>query len=333
MSNPNPTRLSPAELRRRLLAPPTADAVQPVRPDDDAAPAMPTRMAQRRNDAAAGRFGGSMGTQMAIDLDSLVQEMGEPASPPAKLTPLPDGRLDTTQFRNRDGSGLIAQPGGLASLAPARTVANEAELWAQNAELSRIIEEMRPVLEEASAQEQRYAARLGEKDRQIEELTAKVKQVEEQLAAVPAPKVPKSHDELEEWGDDLEKESAKLNQERRKLDGDRKQLHDDEESLEKQMREMECSMARERAMIARQETELKRLSAEIQHELEMLQRGDGTLREQLAKFQRRHQEVITRATNGPPPMAEVVEPPRPPAAAPPTKKDSGLLRRIFGGGK
>jgi hypothetical protein len=57
---------------------------------------------------------------------------------------------------------------------------------------------------------------------------------------------------------------------------------------------MEVSMARERAVLARQETELKRLSAEIQHELDLLQRGDATLREQMAKFQRRAQEVMTK---------------------------------------
>ena len=45
-------------------------------------------------------------------------------------------------------------------------------------------------------------------------------------------------------------------------------------------------------MMARQETELKRLSAEIQHELEIMQRGDVQLREQLSKFQRRAQDVM-----------------------------------------
>jgi hypothetical protein len=58
------------------------------------------------------------------------------------------------------------------------------------------------------------------------------------------------------------------------------------------MREMEVSMARERALLARQETELKRLSAEIQHELEIMQRGDASLREQLSKFQRRAADVM-----------------------------------------
>jgi hypothetical protein len=60
------------------------------------------------------------------------------------------------------------------------------------------------------------------------------------------------------------------------------------------MREMEVSMARERAMLARQETELKRLSAEIQHELDILQLGDAGLREQMARFQRRAQEVMSK---------------------------------------
>jgi hypothetical protein len=58
-------------------------------------------------------------------------------------------------------------------------------------------------------------------------------------------------------------------------------------------------MARERAMLARQEIELKRLSAEIQHELEIMQRGDAALRDQLAKFQRRANDVIqNKPTSG-----------------------------------
>jgi hypothetical protein len=75
-------------------------------------------------------------------------------------------------------------------------------------------------------------------------------------------------------------------------------LRDDEEASEKQMREMEVSMARERALMARQETELKRLSAEIQHELEIMQRGDAALREQMQKFQRRATEVMNGRPGG-----------------------------------
>ena len=60
------------------------------------------------------------------------------------------------------------------------------------------------------------------------------------------------------------------------------------------MREMEVSMAREPALLARQETELRRLNTEIQHELELMQRGDAVLREQMAKFQRRAQDVMVK---------------------------------------
>jgi len=172
-------------------------------------------------------------------------------------------------------------------------------------ELRHLLGEMRVLLQEASDNEQAFARQasdaeihLSDKQAQIDQLTAQLTQIEDQisngeLAPAQPQGPPKSKTELEEWGDELEKESAVLNQERRKIQEDRKQLHDDEESLEKQMRDMEVSMARERALMARQETELKRLSAEIQHELELMQRGDVTLREQMVKFQRRAQEVLS----------------------------------------
>ena len=83
------------------------------------------------------------------------------------------------------------------------------------------------------------------------------------------------------------------------LEHDRKQLREDEEAMEKQLRDMEVGMARERPGMARQETELKRLSAEIQQELELLQRGDGQLREQMQKFQRRASDVMQGKFGGP----------------------------------
>jgi hypothetical protein len=61
---------------------------------------------------------------------------------------------------------------------------------------------------------------------------------------------------------------------------------------------MEVSMSKERSLLARQETELKRLSAEIQHELELMQRGDANLRDHLKKFERRAQEVMTKPPGG-----------------------------------
>src|SRR6185312_6488009 len=140
------------------------------------------------------------------------------------------------------------------------------------------------------------------KDKQVEELSAQLGAIEEQIAKgelAPPPPVSKTRGELEEWGDELEKENAKLQQDKKKLEEERRQLREDEEGLETQMREMEVSMARERALIARQETELKRLSAEIQHELDLLQRGDAGLREQMSKFQRRAQEVMNRPGSNP----------------------------------
>lgn len=327
MANPtSPTRMSPAELRRRLLAPPPDTSSSPVIPDD--LPAPPPSRARRDSS----RYSGA--TQHAIDLDALIQEAATPSNP--RITPLPESRLDASQFRAAEIPMAIPVPA-------ARAGTDEmTQLRMQNAELTRIIEEMRPLIEEATAQEattqnkeREYQDLLAEKDLSIEELQLRLKQVEEQLANVPPPKQPKTRDELEEWNDELEQEAAKLAQTRRQIEDDRKQLRDDEESLEKQMREMECSMARERAMMARQETELKRLSAEIQHELELLQRGDGTLREQLSKFQRRHQEVLARSLgSAPPTTATAVQPPMAePIVTAPSQKDSGLLRRIFRGGK
>ena len=174
----------------------------------------------------------------------------------------------------------------------------------ENKELRQLLEEMKHLLQEASDTEQQYAVKaqqlqiaLTEKQRQADELSSQLQSIEEQLASgmlAPSQPIPqaKTRTEIEEWADELEKESAKLAQDRKRLEADRLQLRDDEEALEKQMRDMEVGMARERALMARQETELKRLSAEIQHELELMQRGDASLREQMVKFQRRAQDVM-----------------------------------------
>ena len=179
----------------------------------------------------------------------------------------------------------------------------------ENRELRKLLEEMKTLLQEASENEQRASQREGElaaqvqgKQRQLDELTSQMQAIEDQVASgalAPAPAVPKTRSELDEWADDLERENSKLTQERRKLDEERQQLRDDEESLETQMRQMEVSMARDRALMGRQETELKRLSAEIQHELELMQRGDASLRDQLSKFQRRAADVLQKP-GGPP---------------------------------
>jgi chromosome segregation ATPase len=162
---------------------------------------------------------------------------------------------------------------------------------------------MKHLLQEASNTEQKHEAKvkeleqgLIERNLQVEEMTAQLHQIEEQIAnGTLAPQQPqRTKTELEEWNDELEKENARITNERKQLDNDLKQLRDDEEALEKQMRTMEVSMAKERAMLARQETELRRLHAEIQHELEIMNRGDAALREQMQKFQRRAQDVMQK---------------------------------------
>ncbi|MBN9517973.1 hypothetical protein J0H58_05560 [bacterium] len=208
------------------------------------------------------------------------------------------------------GNSLAASMGGRGVPMDDSPLAEIQRLRAENRELRALLEEMKQLLQEASTGEQEFAtkekeylAALEEKDAQVEELAAQLGAVEEQIARgelAPPPPVPKTRTELEEWGDDLEKENAKLTQERKRLEDERRQLREDEEGLEAQMREMEIGMARERAILARQETELKRLSAEIQHELDLLQRGDASLRDQMSKFQRRAQDVMARQGGGPP---------------------------------
>jgi len=323
MSNANAPRMSPSELRSRLFSPPTDDSPLPPLAEDIIDPPLPARVVKRNEFS---RFSPSNETPTNIELELL--EAPAPNGSNPRITPLPDGRLDGTRFRAINPA-LATEL--LAANGEALDGAEVELLRQQNAELTRLIEEMRPVLEEASAQELRIQAREQELLNELIEREQQIKNLEEKLASVP-PK-PKTRDELEEWSDELEKDNAKLSQERRRLEDDRRQLLDDEEALEKGMRDMECSMARERAVMARQETELKRLSAEIQHELELLQRGDGSLREQLSKFQRRHQEVLSRGAGGPPPAPiRTTEP----VHAPPTQtaaKDSGFLRRIFRGNK
>jgi chromosome segregation ATPase len=218
-----------------------------------------------------------------------------------RRTPAPPGRAET-------GSAIAGALNQLAGLSESRyddaPTTEIQRLKAENKELRTLLDEMKHLLQEASDTEQQlvgkdkeFAATIAQKDAQIEELSTHLGAIEEQIAKgelAPPPPTPKSRTELEEWSDELEKENAKLQQDRKALEEERRQLREDEETLETQMREMEVAMARERALIARQETELRRLSSEIQHELELMQRGDAALREQMSKFQRRAQEVMNK---------------------------------------
>jgi hypothetical protein len=321
MSNANPipeqaSLISAAELRRRLLA---------STPPPMAAPAAP---AAEANGATAGEPQAPPPTMPAGGAQQILAQLRMPgksgavAVPASRPTPSVPIAVDPVPARpavarRATGNGRLDPESSLAGAMSAipglddryeEPQSDFQRLKAENKELRKLLGEMKQLLQEASETEQKLVAKEKEfeaaqaaKDAQIEELSTHLGAIEEQIAKgelVPPPPIPKTRGELEEWGDELEKENAKLQQERKKLDAERQQLREDEEALESQMREMEVSMARERALIARQETELRRLSAEIQHELELMQRGDANLREQMAKFQRRAQEVLTTRPPG-----------------------------------
>jgi len=317
---------SAAELRRRLLASTPPPVVAPAATPDPGAEAADEAAAAP--DRPGGWHGGSAPALLArLRMPGKSGSVPVPTSRPVPVVPTvpeplpnrtPLNRRSPTPGRLYNDPNSSAIAGALSHLADLSSGSSRYDdsplgeiqrLKNENKELRTLLDEMKHLLQEASEAEQQlvtkekeFAATVAAKDSQIEELNAHLGSIEEQIAKgelAPPPPVPKTRTELEEWGDELEKESAKLAQEKRRLDDDRRQLREDEEALEKQMREMEVAMARERAMLARQETELKRLSAEIQHELEILQRGDAGLREQMAKFQRRAQEVMTKP-GGPP---------------------------------
>jgi hypothetical protein len=71
-----------------------------------------------------------------------------------------------------------------------------------------------------------------------------------------------------------------------------------------------------------------------------MQRGDASMKERLAQFQRRHSEALMPRGpgQGPPPPAAPGQAPPPaagqtpvPGQAPRSARDSGLMRRFFGG--
>jgi hypothetical protein len=356
------TRLSTADLRRRLLGP----------SDPAAPPAAP--LAGRLPVAAAY-------ADLPLDDDSVTVPLvdysdEEPSLEAVDPTPVPVPRLTPPELRRPDPrlSSLLAprQPAPTPAAPPSVTPAPAPErpagrsssylqqpvlpapqsrpdsmashfgdmlipqvdpeteqLRKENAQLQQLMEEMRQLLQEASEQEQRMQAEVSERDQKVAAAQARIEELETVINTKP-----KTKSELEEWADELERESFQIGQERRVLDEDRKQLREDESTLEKQMRDMEVQMARERALLARQEQELKRLNGEIQHELELMQRGDGVLRERLAVFQRRHAEVV--GGDGPPVATSYfgnVQSPvatAHPAGPAPKKGDSAsLLRKLF----
>jgi hypothetical protein len=330
MSTPNPLpeqvpSITAAELRRRLLAStpppiaatastPEADAVgqgAPMEPPPTWAPGSAQELLARlRMPGKSGPVPVPTTRQVPGSSVPVATDPSPARAAVNRRTPLPGGRSDSSSAI----AGALNQLAGLGGGDSNGRYHDDSphseiqRLRSENKELRSLLEEMKHLLQEASDTEQQlsikekeFAAALSEKDSQIEDLSTHLGSIEEQIAKgelAPPPPIPKTRSELEEWADELEQENAKLQQERKRMDQDRQQLREDEETLETQMREMEVAMARERALIARQETELRRLSAEIQHELELMQRGDAALREHMSKFQRRAQEVMTKPSGG-----------------------------------
>lgn len=240
-----------------------------------------------------------------------------------------DGRASGPGGLSGEGSRLRSG-GGL----PPLTTASNAEverLRAENTELKQMVAEYRQHIETNQLQDweqkiQEAEQLLTDKDALIESLQKQVGEWEEKLKInrfVP------SDDDLAQVADELDKERSQFAQERKQLDLERKQLKEDEESLMKQMREMEVGMAKDRAELARQRTELQRTQIEVRHELELLQRGDATMKDRLAQFQRRGPEARPAGPLPQQPMG-----PGGPEASPLPQTDrpreSGVFRRLFG---
>lgn len=304
-----PPSVSAAELRRRLLAS-TPPAMGPM-------PTGELDLAAEVGATSTATATPPTGNAAIADLLGRLRMPGQPAGSkvvaPSGARASQPGSIPINQRTPNHGpmaSLFAAFPSALREEAAVRADANGTEvgrLRSENKELRQLLNEMKQLLQEASDTEQVHAAQnvelqtvLAEKNRQIDELTGHLKEFEDQIAsgALTPVQPQRTKTELEEWSDELERENSKLTKERKQLDEERRQLREDEEALEKQMRQMEVSMAKDRAIMARQETDLRRLHAEIQNELEIMQRGDANLREQMQRFQRRAQEVMTKQPGG-----------------------------------
>lgn len=235
----------------------------------------------------------------------------------------------------RGDSGRLRASGGLPPLTTAGNVELE-RLRAENAELKDMVAEYRDHIESNQLHDweqkiQEAEQLLTDKDALIESLQKQVLEWEEKLKThrfVP------SDDDLAQMADELDKERSQFAQERKQLDQERKQLKEDEESLMKQMREMEVGMAKDRAELARQRTELHRMQVEVRHELDLLQRGDATMKDRMAQFQRRTPDAAARPGSAVPQQAASFVPEGPGASPAPQQearpRESGVFRRLFG---
>jgi hypothetical protein len=253
-----------------------------------------------------------------------------PAAPPAPRAPMHDHR--PVNGNQHNGGLRPPPPKGLPPLGKGRN-SEVQRLEEENAELRQLVNEYREVLEanDPTIWEQKVAAAeqaVAEKDQQLEEMMKKVAEWEEKFKThrfVP-------HDnELAQEADEIDKERAKLVQERKEVESEREQLKEDEDAMMKQMREMEMGMAKDRAELARQRTELQRIQAEIKYELEQLERGDGSMKERLAQFQRRYNESVLRPGAPPVSMPAAAQPMLPPESEQTVSRPRDtMFKKIFG---
>jgi DNA repair exonuclease SbcCD ATPase subunit len=327
-----PPRLTTADLRRRLHAS-VANGPVGAEPAPQAV-ARPSSLPRLTTPPSATYV--SESEEGLPGLDDLL------SPPPAEASPIIPARPAAPEYARPAGrsSHYLRRPTLPPMAEPVAPRYSDAEQFRIDADqlrrekqhLEQLMEEMRQLLQEASEQEQRVQAELKEREGRLATAGTRIAELETIINTKP-----KTKSELEEWADELERDSFKIAQERRVMEDERKQLREDEAVLEKQMREMEVQMARERAILARQEQELRRLNSEIQHELEMMQRGDGSLRERMQIFQRRHAEVVGGApptSNGT--YAGLTQSPVATANPTPTPKKNdttGLLRKLFRGGE
>jgi hypothetical protein len=282
------------------------------------------------------------------EVDALLQryqaEKGGPALPDLEVRP-PSNGLSANGLRRPGSNHSAPRPSGsfhgeaLRGTSsrqglPPLTGAGHAEwekLRSENAELRAMVAELRQYLEEndPTAWEQKVKdadAAVAARDEMLAAQRAQTDEWSERLKTHRF--VPNDHD-LAEMSDELEKERCQLAQDRKTLDAERQQLREDEESLMKQMRDMEMSMAKDRADLARQRIDNQRLQSEIRHELDLLARGDASVKDRLATFQRRSQEAGVRPQQSP--TAPLPSPAAMPmSAAPPKAANSTVFKRLFG---
>jgi chromosome segregation ATPase len=125
---------------------------------------------------------------------------------------------------------------------------------------------------------------LEKKDAEIDELRQAKPAAVEDLPAV----------------EDVDSYEAELIQFRRQLETDRARLNDEiqvirqrNEELEETTRDIEMQLSKERADLARERTRLDRIRAELQAEIDRLQK-DGGLSNRLAPVQRLRDEIAER---------------------------------------